>query len=506
MSLITTPNLQISSASEKFCDYAFSFTPWKALEGNSALVVVGKIALTFITYLINILLLFTVAIAITINTTKKLQPAPAPAPAPALAPAPAATKINSRVRIFLQKRKFTCKTTITKYCAGVERVSLTEVLKSKMENITWFSGSTSTALPLIMRTGGVPQLKATGLLLRENSFAPLCGELSIGSMEHGINNRGLSGVSPNHYLSAIRYSNLFLKPVTDLVEEMEVLQKEKCFNLANKLLIPMFRVICLSNDKRQKDVVRNKLEAMKKTLPAENYEELLGKPIDTRSLLPFSVGTMNQLVAVKRSSGEWTLGAIEAIAADSSSISVLLGKGLYKEIQKESFFSMLKNVAEDTYKKEIDAYLLAYQEKLQALIDLLDRPALYNSFQPTEKMDLLYPYPIVWATTTQEKFGRVRSDIKGESIINEKILIGNGGIDFAFTQAEHVHRLRYALKNIKGVTVLSLDDLSKTHNEQSTHKIEEMYFERMEAVRIREQQEYLADHYRRMAARTKGAQ
>jgi hypothetical protein len=360
--------------------------------------------------------LFTVAIAITIKVTKNLQFA--------AATATAATTINLMVRAFLQKREDRCEE-ITAPFKRLEDISLTQELQARMEKITWFSGSNSSALPLIMRTGAKPQLKATGLLLREDSLAPLCGELSIGSMENGINNKGLSGVCPHEYSTAIHYSKLFFSPVTNLVEEMKILQDEKYFHLENRLLIPMLRVICLSKDQRQKDAVRAKLEAMKKIVPPE---------------------------------------------------------------------------AEDSYKDANNIGLLAYQEKIQALIALIDKPAMYDSFQPTEKMDLLSPYPIVWATSTQEKFSGVRSCIVGESIIKEKILIGNGGIDFAFTQAEHLHRLRYALKDIEGITVLSFDHLSKTHSPESSQKIKQMYFQRMEAVRKREQDKELGDHYARMAA------
>ena len=429
----------LNSLSLTKTDMFFGFKPWRVIEGNSCPAVIGKVIVMFTAYIINAVTLFIPAI----------------------------------VNHFAEKTK-----AIELKRRQVKVAPLIPLLRkfARLCKVQWLTGTTSLALPVIMRTGFHAHLKATGLLLREDALVPFCGELTMGIDygHHGLNNHSLSGVSAGYYETAKGYGECTRK--IDLRREIAVITDEVSRSLSNRVLIAALRIIHLSEDLEQRKLVMQKLQSLMPHTQPETYVELVNRSLEEDTYKPYCGERLptGELVAVKRDDGTVRSAAILEEGKerfDIGKFQVLVEtNGETRWVKKQDLFLLNDGVLED----EKRASKAAFDKKINHLIKLCCRPPLSRGFTFAEVEGLTDPYPVVFGTTKQQNYSFVKEGhrgkkpymaVPGERSLKRSIPLGNGGIDFAFTTDENINRLKAALQKIKGITVLPYSALDVVFGE-----------------------------------------
>lgn len=352
--------------------------------------------------------------------------------------------------------------------------------------ITFITGSKSSSVPIILRTGDLapklsptPTLAPTGLLIQHH-IVPLAGELEIGISQRGVNQTSLSGMRFAGLDTCIGYaSNKAFQ--FNAEQELKILTgEEQAFdNFLPRLHVAALRLLRMGAKKEAYQEIKDYLNSLiqkepQSTSMASDWSTqagLIGQLCQTTGENPKNELQRGQVVAVPRTGFSSPKYGIIAEKNEAGSYRVIVEKdGTSKNIDPKDITIVSKDVLDNEIKKHsplneeekiaLEKRLLNRREQLEHILKLFNTDGLIEPFDftPSDLNLIENPFPIVWASvsTSQElKVEAFRNGVEGEHIIHGKAVLGKD-IQLVFTHRENVNTLQSLVKN-QGVKVLSFE-------------------------------------------------
>jgi hypothetical protein len=363
-----------------------------------------------------------------------------------------------------------------------------EIHPFRDRSIQWIHGSTSAALPIMMRfqreVGGErPALVPTGMLLKHN-LVPLTGELCNGISVMGINRTALSGMGFYNLDVAESYARrrgpfgvkgpplpMYVmnfekeKKIIDDYQKLDI--KDLSMGSLLRLKVAVLRLLWMRPENVDFEAVKEQINDLKqkiersKTLLHQDWQmfggyigestHFIGRR-DVKSNERLKTG---QLVIIGSS-----YGFVSRYDAKNKKYSVIISKRV--GTQGETYFEPSEiRVPEENEKKRLQskplegdlAQMNSLDDDIESIYCLFDT---IHSLKPNPEEQHLIgsSFPIVWASCTLQPVS-FKGGVRGEIVVQQNAELGVD-IQLAFTDKEHVETLRKQVSPF-GVTVMSFE-------------------------------------------------